>query len=316
MAMAMTTYLANPSALNIWKNIFRQSDRVLVLGSTGWFGLTAMHLTKNLGLEVLALASSERKISTGATEFHTKVWGNALVSNFAPTVVIDCSYLTKDRVSEVGIDEYIRINRQLNENLYFAATQDSVRAVVTISSGAAVYPVDALTVDIFNNPYGYLKREAEQALAGIAQDQNLGVSVARAWSVSGPFVTKPRSYALSDMVIQAQQGLVNVSAVQPVFRRYSSVDELLTLALAEAVQGSFNVLDSEGTLVEMGELASCVVNNVNPTSTIVRANLNQDLNPDLYYSSTGKWAQVADKHSLELLTLDEQIRMVANGILK
>jgi nucleoside-diphosphate-sugar epimerase len=189
----------------------------------------------------------------------------------------------------------------------------SVTRLITVSSGAAVYPVDALTRPIEENPYGYLKRQVEDLLSDRSAELGVSTAVARAWSVSGSLVQKPASYALTDMIAQAKTGHISISATRPVYRRYSSVEDLLSVALAAATNPGSVLIDSGGELVEMSELAQRVIAVINPAATVSRPAL-VDEQPNEYYAADEPWQAWCAKVGLIPSNLDEQIRVAARAV--
>ena len=166
------------------------NDRVLVTGASGWLGRTALDLLAPLGLPTLAVASRARIIRVGDCEIECRVWEDREVAAFAPTVVLDCAFLTRDRVADMPLGDYVAANRTLTERLVYATQLAGVRLALTISSGAAVYPHDALDRRVEHNPYGYLKREAEHGLARAAAETGAVPVVVRAWTFLGEKVNK------------------------------------------------------------------------------------------------------------------------------
>ncbi|MHB1172081.1 MAG: NAD-dependent epimerase/dehydratase family protein [Lacisediminihabitans sp.] len=291
----------------------RDDDRILVIGASGWFGRTATALLNGLSQPRLLMASRARPLRVGHLTVACEAWDWQAVREFSPTVVIDCAFLTRDLVGTMGLDEYVDRNSRLTQNFIATVGLPTVAKVITISSGAAVYPVDALTQSIEHNPYGYLKRDAEQRLADFVAHRRISGVVARAWSVSGAFVQKPHSYALTDMILQAQAGRVHISASSPVYRRYVSVEDLLAVALASGLPGATPVIDSGGELVEMQELAETVVSIVNPAATITRAEFTK-AEPNLYYAAADGWNATCSSLSFTPADLGEQIRIAQAGL--
>ncbi len=222
------------------------NDRVLITGASGWLGRTALDLLAPLGLPTLALASRARTIRVSGCEIGCRAWDDREVAAFAPTVVLDCAFLTRDRVADMPLDEYVAANRILTERLVYATQLPGVRLALTVSSGAAVYPHDALDGPIEDNPYGYLKRGAEYRLAEAAAESGAVPVVARAWSISGAHVQKPQGYALGSMIRDADAGAIRITARRPVFRRYVLAEELLALGIAEGGVGPATI-DSGGS---------------------------------------------------------------------
>jgi len=261
----------------------------------------------------MALASRARKIRVADREIECGVWDDREVAAFAPTVVLDCAFLTRDRVADMPLDEYVAANRALTERLLHATRLPGVRLALTVSSGAAVHPHDALDRRIEDNPYGYLKREAENRLAQAAADSGAVPVVVRAWSISGAHVQKPDGYALGSMIRDAEAGAIRIMARRPVFRRYVLAEELLAVGIAEGGVGPA-IVDSGGELVEMGELASRVTQVVRPDALISRDEVDPR-DPDRYHSDGQDWETRCRRWDLASAPLERQIEITARGVL-
>jgi nucleoside-diphosphate-sugar epimerase len=261
----------------------------------------------------MLISGRARQFEVAGVRAESHTWNLAEVERFAPTVVVDCAFLTRDLVSDMSLEEYVDRNRALTATMLAASNLTSVGRTITISSGAAVYPHDALAGPLSENPYGYLKREAEEALLELSQRRGTHAVVARAWSVSGAFVQKPRSYALSDMILQARAGSIAISAQRLVYRRYASVEDLLAVALANAVRGGSPLIDSGGPLVEMSDLADAVRKVVNPSAAVSREELSGDA-PNLYYATSSQWDRECTRLGFVEADLPAQIQVAHNGI--
>ena len=288
-------------------------DRILVTGASGWLGRTALDLLAPLDLPILALASRARIIRVGDFEIGCRVWDDREVAAFAPTVVLDCAFLTRGRVADMPLGEYVATNRTLTERLVYATRLPGVRLALTVSSGAAVHPHDALDGPIEDNPYGYLKREAEYRLAAATAESGAVPVVARAWSISGAHVQQPQGYALGSMIGDADAGAIRIIARRPVFRRYVLAEELLALGIAEGGVGPATI-DSGGELVEMAELAARIAAVVRPDVVITRGEVDPR-DPDRYHSDGQDWEKCCQRWGLASASLDRQIEITARGVL-
>lgn len=288
-------------------------DRILVTGASGWLGRTALDLLAPLGLPTLALASRARTIQVADRAVACRVWDEREVAAFAPTVVLDCAFLTRDRVSDLPLDEYIATNRALTARLVYATQLPGVRLSVTVSSGAAVHPYDAVDGPLEDNPYGYLKREAEYCLQEAAAKNSAVPIVLRAWSISGAHIQKPRGYALGSMIQDADAGAIRIMARRPVFRRYVLAEELVALGLAQGGVGPATI-DSGGELVEMSELAAHVASVVRPDAVITRGEVDPR-DADRYHSDGQDWERRCQTWGLASEPLDRQIEITARGVL-
>lgn len=290
------------------------NDRVLITGASGWLGRTALDLVLPLGLPTLALASRPRVIRVGDKDVECHTWDDRRVAAFEPTVVLDCAFLTRDRVGEMPLGEYVAANRALTDRLLYATQLANVRLALTVSSGAAIYPHDALNGPLESNPYGYLKREAEQQLAQAAKRSGAVPVVVRAWSISGAHVQKPQGYALASMIQDAINGAVRIRSRRPVFRRYILAEELLAVGIAQGGVGPATI-DSGGELVEMEDLAKRIVRAVRPNAMITRDPVDPR-NPDHYHSDGREWESYSAAWGLAGEPLDRQIEITARGVLR
>jgi nucleoside-diphosphate-sugar epimerase len=252
-------------------------------------------------------------IRVGDCDIECRVWADREVAAFAPTVVVDCAFLTRDRVADMPLGDYVAANRALTERLVYATQLAGVRLALTISSGAAVYPHDALERRIEDNPYGYLKREAEYRLAQAAAESGAVPVVARAWSISGAHVQKAQGYALGSMILAAASGAIRITARHPVFRRYVLAEELLALGIAEGSVGPATI-DSGGELVEMAELAARIAAVVRPDALISRDEVDRG-KADNYHSDGLDWEMRCERWDLASTSLGRQIEITARGIL-
>lgn len=304
-------YFLNPSAQNLWDQSLTSDDRVLITGASGWFGQTAANLMA--GQPSLLLASQTRSIPSLGKNLFVNAYDPKLVRDFSPTVVIDCAFITRERIKDFGLPNYISQNQLIQKQFVELVSSPSVRRYVSFSSGAAVYPADAILRTIEENPYGYLKREAELQMESVSSELGKPGVIARAWSVSGAFITKPKSFAFTDFISQALQGKVHIKATNPVFRRYSAIEDLLAVSLAETTQGSFSILNSEGPLVEMAELARQIVSVINPAATISRARPLPGIE-DNYFTDTHQWSKLETLHQFKPLDLKSQILSTFKGM--
>jgi len=305
--------LIHSEACGLWADSLTRHDRVLVLGASGWFGRTAVALLEGVHCAMLLIASTRKHITVGGVQALCEPWDERAVRAFAPTVVLDFAFLTRDVIATMPLADYVAANEALTAKLLATASLPTVRRIVTISSGAAVYPDDALLHPMDANPYGWLKRRAEDALAELADSRSLSAVVARAWSVSGAFVQKPANYALSDMITQATRGAIHIRATRPVYRRYVSVEDLLAVALASATTPGARVFDSGGPLLEMSELAAAVASIVNPSATITRAEPDGRA-PDAYFAEPESWDRACLSTAFVPADIDEQIAVAHQGL--
>lgn len=299
-------------AINLASRSVSPSDRVLIIGATGWFGRTVLALLNHCGAEFLLISSTDNEFSVENVEYQSHVWDQNKIVEFSPTIVIDCAFLTRDFLFTMTLDKYVMINRSLIENLLFAAGLNSVTRVISISSGAAVEAALNGKVSVESDPYGILKLQLEEQLAQIAIKNSFHLVIARAWSVSGSLVRKPKNYAFSDLILQAQSGEVIISSTHEVWRRYCSAEELLAVAIAISENRSC-VFSSGGVLIEVQDLAKVVIEEINPNAKL-KARKSITGSPNRYYSDNEEWDFLCAELELKTLDLRQQVRLVGELI--
>jgi len=268
----------------------RSDDRILALGADGWLGRT-FHDIAPEGLATLRIASRARADLT--------TWDADVVRRFEPTLVVNAAFLTPSASRDQT--DHARVNAELTGRFEVAAGLPSVRAVVTVSSGASV--VDP------QSAYGAAKR-VEEAVARAAVTPERSVVIARAYSLSGRHVRRPHDYAFSDLILQAPTGKIRVHAEQPVFRRFTGAQDLLRVCLAHALAGWSGAIESGGELVEIGQLAQRVARIVNPAAVIERRPW-ESASPSIYASDGTGWEAACRRVGHVPADLDAQISAVA-----
>lgn len=279
---------------------FAPEDRILVLGAGGWFGSTALHLigSQVTPEQVLGVARSRRLHVVGDWTWQLEVWDEQQVRNFAPTIVLGLAFITRGFAAHMDAKDYDGINMELSRRFIYAASLPSVRLAMTASSGAAITESD--------HSYGRLKLIEEHAALQLATPNRVAL-VARAFSVSGPFVRRPAEYAFSSFVEQAASGHIEVKADRPTFRRYSDLGEYLAVCMRRGHDGYSGVIESGGELEEMGGLAQRIAAASQSPVTVHRVPFTSDA-PSIYASDDMHWQHHCAALGFEPSSLDDQVR--------
>lgn len=275
----------------------RSDDRVLVLGSSGWFGRELRALFDASATPSTVLWVPGPSDPSGPRE--------EKMQEFRPTVVLNFAFLTRERLESDGEDAFIETNTRLTRRFEEHAARSGVRLAVTISSGAAVTEPE--------HPYGRLKAEEERRALDLA-DEDRSIVVIRAYSVSGGYVRRPRDYAFSDFITQAPSGEIRVAANRLVYRRYCAVADALTVAVRSGTSGRSGLFETGGDLLEMGELAASVASAVNPEARVVRPDV-IDSQASEYCSDDRSWREWCADVDVQPSDLRAQVIQVAEVLL-
>jgi nucleoside-diphosphate-sugar epimerase len=271
-------------------------ERILILGATGWFGRTLTEMLSDGRQEVMYVGSYPRVLKVNGASINVVAYESDLIRGFRPTMVVDFAFLTREKVAQLGLADFLKANEGLTHQLLEAAALPSVKKVLFTSSGAAVYPSGGQPKIYERDPYGYLKYQQESAMRHFAARTNKSVLCLRPWSVSGHFVGRPMEYAFSSLIIQALRGEVRLQSMRPVFRRYCAVDDMLAVAFAmwpDPQADKFRILESGGELHDLVGLAEMVVDLAGNRSKISHS-IDSYAEPDRYYSDNSSWTSRCD----------------------
>jgi nucleoside-diphosphate-sugar epimerase len=253
----------------------------------------------------MALSSNDRRTTIDGHEINVRNYEAHLAKGFRPTVVIDCAFLTRDRILQTGLDSYIEINRDLIDRAESLAGLETVRKFIAISSGAAKPYFDLKNDRYMDDPYGALKADYERLLTGNSREVATKVVVCRPYSLSGRFARSRSSYALFNIIDQAKATeSVFLESTKHVFRRYTDAEEFLALSLASSPGGP--PLESGGELIELGTLAEKVISELNLSCTIRRQPISGL--PDSYHSENSSFELACAQVGFTPSSLSEQIR--------
>jgi nucleoside-diphosphate-sugar epimerase len=205
--MTLFTSPISENAAELAQRSLMLTDRVLITGASGWFGRTATLIFEETKIPMYLTGSYSRKIEYLGNTFEVNKWNLQEIEKFQPTVVIDCAYLTREHAESKSLEEYTAINRELLDRIIEISKWSSVRKIISFSSGAAYpYVSGAANKGIVEDPYGFLKYEAEVRLTNEIEAINNKICIPRVWSVSGSLVTKINGFAFSDLISQARSG--------------------------------------------------------------------------------------------------------------
>ncbi len=267
-----------------------------------------MLLLNEAGHDLLLVGSHARTISVDGEKFPVAKFDLSLIEKFKPTVLIDFAFVTREHLDDISEVAYRKVNEGLINQALDIFALPSVKYAMYTSSGAAVYPKDALLGEYSENPYGYLKRRTEELALEAAERLDKKVVVIRPWSLSGTMVTKEYEFAFSSFIRQSFGGEIHVKSPNPVSRRYVSAEDFLAVALAKlfSESGAFEVLDSGGELISLVQLAQKVADSQTHDVSVVSHQSSSEVK-DNYYSNNEQWSRECEALGFYPETLIEQI---------
>lgn len=283
--------------------------KVVVTGASGWMArelISGMLAASTDKFQILPVARSSSEIFLDSSLNYTTVpWKLDEIATWAPEVVVHSAFITRDRMHDYTTSEYELDCRRLTERALNIVKLPSVRSVLLLTSGAALVDADS---------YSLQKRHEEARFQRECNWLGRDLLLARLWSVSGRFCTKPEIFAFSDFVTQAIDfGRIQVRSTGPVWRKYVDAQEYLLVCLNALLSGRCGEISSTGTLVELHDLARMVGDHFNATVEFEhRSWVNGP--QDSYYSNSPRMEIEASQMDERFKTLDEQIETVGRAL--
>ena len=294
-------------------------ERVAVTGATGWFGRVTLDVlgealgTSGFRDRVTGYASRERAVDVrgvGSVELRP-------LASLAPAeVLLHYAFLTTPHVREDDRQRFVATNVAITSRVVAALADvpaletGRVRRLFTTSSGAARRP------DLEHNPYGALKRLDELAFSEACRQHQATLVVARVFNVGGPHMSRPRAYALGDLILRAQAGepLV-VDATGAVVRSYVAVEDVVRVALGELLAGRDAFFETAGARrVEVEELAGVVRSVAGRPALRIERTRDPDAASSVYVGDGTRFEQLARAQGVALQDLEAIVAATARGL--
>lgn len=297
----------------------RDSDtRYVIVGPGGWIGrATVEYLADLLGESapdrLLLLGSSARSLTTHAgVDLPVRALADVgELPKDRPCVLFHYAFLTMDKIGGMSEADYIVRNYAIREQVAAVARGLPIKGLIAPSSGA-IYDLIAPRPgrDPAANLYGRLKYEDEFYFEGLARALGISYVCPRVFNLSGPYINKPKVYALASFILDALAGKdIEIRATHPVIRAYAPVQLLIELQLLLAQAGGVERFDFAGSeALEVGELAARVAEIFG--GTVLRPPITTDC-PDLYVGNSQWLDMLCTKFDLLLPEMDRQIALTA-----
>lgn len=304
------------------RSVLTGDERIAITGATGWLGASALGLLdqalgpKEAAARVTAYASRERVVRT-RTGRSVQVQCLADLPNQspAPTHLLHFAYLTRDRLADHSVDEFVAANLAMTAVVLGAVASHRPRSIVFASSGTVYNHDRTLTTDLRGNPYGTLKHIDELALRAAASDAGAATVIPRIFSLAGAGMTKPDHYALGSLITMARSSRrLVVRSGSPVVRSYAGVDEVVSLSLWLALREQSAVFDTAGHRVEIGDLAALVADQHGLDRDVIERSPATGERDDVYVGDPTNWSRLSSLAGIAEASLDELIQQTSEWL--
>ncbi len=138
--------------------------------------------------------------------------------------IIHCAFLTREKISYYGINNYIEINKNILKNIEFALNVCDTKKSVLISSGAAdsIAKNKRNNMDINKDPYGVLKFQEEKLFQRLSN-----CLIMRIYGLTGKFIRDPNIFAFGNFLLSAKnKESISIKSQRDVIRSYGYGNEI------------------------------------------------------------------------------------------
>jgi nucleoside-diphosphate-sugar epimerase len=290
----------------------RRSPLVLT-GASGWFGRTALYEYEQqygpeaLRSDVIACASTNRSVDIGSPYGPVQCVSLDVLDDIGDAAgLIHLAFLTRERVTSLGVDHYIDQNRAITARVAGFITRNPGIPIITTSSGAAAV-FDGAEVDLAGDPYAALKQE-DELLWRRSGAERMAI-VFRVYAASGRFIKDPNLFALGDFLCSALAGdRIVIRSERPVIRSYVHIGTMMRLfwaMLAAPCGVGFRKVDAvlhDLSLVELAVLISEIWGLPQPSFQIDPSQPADD-----YRADSGPFREYLKQYRIEAPGLKEQL---------
>lgn len=189
-------------------------NNFILTGATGWVGRHFLHELQKIipmnifNKKVFAFGSKSRQIYSTAYKkniiipIHPLSEIKNLLDKNRNFFVIHCAFLTREKISYYGINNYIEINKNILKNLEYVLNFCGTKRSVLISSGAAesIEKKGINNIELKKDPYGVLKFEEEQTFQRLSN-----CLIMRIYGLTGKFIRDPNIFAFGNFLLSAKK---------------------------------------------------------------------------------------------------------------
>ena len=262
--------------------------------------------------EVIALASKKRdfKIKEIPISLHTHDEVDELTD---VEIYFDYAFLTKEHEKKFSSRDYKNYNRNL-----ILESEKIIRKVrpkyIFLASSGAVY--ENLNESKNSSLYGALKLEQEDRIQAMAQEVDAQVSVCRIFNLSGSFIGKLETFALSNFLSSAHVNQkIEVHSRVLTTRRYCDTEELIELIVTMQKEEISQNFDSGGYEIELRDLANLVAAVVKKDVEVISNEIENKNGKNSYYSQSCAYEELLKKYlGREPLSLTKQVEKTYQGM--
>jgi nucleoside-diphosphate-sugar epimerase len=288
-------------------------------GISGWLGQATLGALKQISptikLDNLQMMSSATKqVQTHEFgEVSTKSLKEMAQSLEKTDVFVQLAFKTRDYISKLGPEDYEKANTEIIYNSLKAIRQSSPSHLVMVSSGVvSQWLKDPLGFE--KDSYVKMKLIEEQEISKLCAELDINLINLRLWGASGFHMTEPLKYAIGDLIYQdAHSDFLELKSAHQVFRRYADASQQMEICIRAAIAGQNDIIESGGTVLELGQLATEITKLSGSGKSIRRPKMD-DYPADSYFSESNFMENLASLYGINLYGIETQISLTSQAV--
>ncbi|QNT05273.1 MULTISPECIES: hypothetical protein [Marinomonas] len=286
------------------------SKKILITGASGWFGksfiLSYVARFSEKALSNLILVTSDgRDISIPGIDVALKTISLKCINNIdGVDVVIQAAFLTRDKISEYGDQNYKAINLNIIDTVSNYVRINRVTSVFLISSGAVNDSGNKKDL------YSELKKSEEDAFLKVCNPL-----IFRVYGATGKLTPKVSWSALSEFICKGKcDEDISLKSKGRVLRSYVSFDVLSELIMECISRGGIEtkIIDACSFSIDIFTLATNVAKIFD-----IKVEKNKDYDEtcivDSYIGSNKEFISFCEEHNIYLPTLEELVSIASKS---
>ncbi len=307
---------------------FFKKGLFIVTGATGWVGRNFLHELQKIypaelfNKSVLAFGSKKTVIKSTAysgNQISIPIFPlksiNEYIDNKNNLKIIHTAFLTREKISEYGIENYIDINKSITSSVAELLECSKNSEIVVISSGAARIFDNKIPNknDLLNSPYEYLKYSEEKILSSTSNS-----IVMRIFALSGRFIKDPNLFAFGNFLLNAKcNKSIIIKSKNNVIRSYGFASDIAKLGInwlndENKTKLSGNIINSASITLNLIELATYITKMYSLPK--FQENIDFKLEENNYSCDTKDFINLLKNYNIEPNTLTSQIKETMKDI--
>jgi nucleoside-diphosphate-sugar epimerase len=287
-----------------------EGEKILITGASGWLGRETIELLAELlgnqfSSKVVLAGSRSRLIKVNKTDYSVIAINSISQDSLNFGIILHLAFLSQDKVEQFGAKKYTDVNEEITNLMLQMTLMSGAKYVFVASSGAAAAHILENQKHSGKKLYGELKLNAENRFLALTSVQ---VLIGRIWSISGNQIQEPLKYAIGNFIHQAvSTGSITLVGSLHSTRTYIDAKQMMTGYIFQLLTSKDFLLNSGGATTNMLTLADQVLLKYSPAGSLFRSEQREQL-PDFYVSPDNEMKEILSRYSIELFSLEQQIR--------